>query len=65
MKRPIKLFAELKLNEVPVLDAKVRVRIEVINLSGQKTDGVWVDLLDSGNGGKTGSYTSLALVDVD
>jgi hypothetical protein len=51
LKRPIKFFVEVKLNEVPVLDARVKVHVEVINLSGQKTDGVWIDLLDNGNGG--------------
>lgn len=51
LKRPVKFFAEVKLNEVPVLDARVRVKVDVVNLSGQKTDGVWVELLDNGNGG--------------
>jgi hypothetical protein len=45
------VFAEVKLNEVPVLDARVRVRIEVVNLAGHKTDAVWLQLLDNGNGG--------------
>ena len=52
LKRPVKFFVEVKLNEVPVLDARVKVHVEVINLSGQKTDGVWIELLDNGNGGK-------------
>ena len=51
LKRPVKFFVEVKLNEVPVLDARVKVHVDVINLSGQKTDGVWIDLLDNGNGG--------------
>ena len=51
LKRPVKFFAEVKFNEVPVLDARVRVKVDVVNLSGQKTDGVWVELLDNGNGG--------------
>lgn len=52
MKRPIVLFAEVKLNEVPVLDARVKVYVEVVNLAGQKTDGLWIELLDNGNGGE-------------
>jgi hypothetical protein len=51
---PIKLFAEVKLKGVPVIDARVVAHIQAINQSGFLTPSLEVLLLDNGNGGECG-----------
>ena len=50
---PIKLFGEVKLNGVPVMDARVTAHIRALNQSGALSKPVVVELFDSGNGGKS------------
>ena len=49
---PIKLFAEVKLNCVPVMDARVTVYLTALNQSGSVAPPVSVRLYDRGNGGE-------------
>ncbi|XP_040572453.1 calcium-activated chloride channel regulator 1 [Lepeophtheirus salmonis] len=47
---PVQLFAEVKLNQVPVMDASVVVEIRAINQSGYLMSPIRIRLLDNGNG---------------
>ncbi|TRY76241.1 hypothetical protein TCAL_07999 [Tigriopus californicus] len=47
---PIKLFAEVKLNGAPVIDARVVAHIQGLNHVGQLTDVISIPLYDSGHG---------------
>ena len=49
---PIKLFAEVTLNSVPVMDARVTAELRALNQSGYLTPPIRVDLLDTGSGGE-------------
>ena len=49
---PIKLYAEVKLNGVPVIDARVVANLRALSPSGKLGKEVKVELLDNGNGGE-------------
>ena len=49
---PIKLFAEVTLNSVPVMDAMVTAELRALNQSGYLTPPIRVELLDTGSGGE-------------
>ena len=49
---PIKLFAEVTLNSVPVMDARVTAELRALNQSGYLTPPIRVELLDTGSGGE-------------
>ena len=49
---PVKLYAEVKLSGVPVINARVLAHITATDHRGIKAAQFSVDLFDSGNGGK-------------
>ena len=49
---PIKLFAEVTLNSVPVMDARVTAELRALNQSGFLSPSIRVELLDTGSGGE-------------
>ena len=49
---PIKLFAEVTLNSVPVMDARVTAELRALNQSGFLSPPIRVELLDTGSGGE-------------
>ena len=48
--RPVILYAEVKLNNVPVIDASVTAEIRAVNQSGSVTPVTRLELADNGNG---------------
>ena len=49
---PIKLFAEVTLNSVAVMEARVTAELRALNQSGHLSQPVRVELLDTGSGGE-------------
>ena len=49
---PIKLFAEVTLNSVAVMDARVTAELRALNQSGFTSPPIRVELLDTGSGGE-------------
>ena len=50
---PLKLFAEVKLKGVQIINARVTAHIQALNQSGALTPTVKIQLFDNGNGGKS------------
>ena len=62
-KHPVKLFAEVRLKCVPVVNARVTVKIEVVSADPTKiTEPINVTLLDNGSGGKQAFFSLVSSV---
>ncbi len=59
---PVRLFAEVKLNSSPVMDARVTATLRALNQSGHLSQPIEVDLLDTGSGGKFEFHAYYVLV---